>query len=230
MVENLFSLREKEIFETLKRIKDFDFVVIGWYAVSSYTPPRFSVDCDIVVKDKEELKKIERELIAFKYTEKKIDRTKLPYYGDFYSFEKELQNNFKVSFDVLFKEVSDRQTGIAFPAEWIFENSEVRSLKGKTISEELKLRIANPDSLIIMKISSCRLNDIRDVFMLVVHAKDKKWIKGEISKKYNFYERFNKLKDKITSKQFKDGLQGVFGIIDNKLFEKHKNAVLNLAE
>ena len=230
MAENLFSLREKEIFEALKKIKNFDFVLIGGYAVTSYTLPRFSVDCDIVVKDREVLKKIEKELMAFEYRKEKIDKTKISYYGDFYRFEKELQPNFKVSFDILFKEVSDRQTGIAFPADWVFENSEVRSLKGKTINEELKLRIANPDSLIVMKISSCRINDMRDVFMLIVNAKDKKWIRDEISKKYNFNERFTKLKDKIMSKQFKDGLQGVFGFIEDKTFEKHKKAVLELAE
>lgn len=229
MPENLFSLREREIFEALKRIKSFDFVLIGGYAVTSYTLPRFSVDCDIVVKDREEIKKIEKELIAFGYQKQEINKEKLPYYGNFERYEKELQHNFRVSFDILFKEVSDRQTGIAFTADWIFENSEVRNLKGKTINEELKLKIANPDSLIVMKISSCRINDIRDVFMLIVYSKDKKWIKDEISKKYNFNERFIKLNDKINSKQFKDGLQGVFGIIEDKTFEKHKKAILELA-
>ena len=226
MVENLFSLLEKEIFETLKKIKNFDFVLMGGYAVTSYTLPRFSVDCDIVLRNDEELKKIEKELIDFGYKKEEIDKAKLPYHGFFERFEKTLANNFKVSMDILFKEVSDRQTGIAFPADWIFENSQIRHIKGKTINEELKLRVANPDALIVMKISSCRINDIRDVFMLSVHAENKKWIKEEISKKYNFKERFSKIKEKINSKQFKDGLQGVFGFIDNKIFEKHKKAVL----
>ena len=42
------QLREKEIFETLKRINGIKFVVIGGYAVNPYTIPRFSVDCDLV--------------------------------------------------------------------------------------------------------------------------------------------------------------------------------------
>ena len=54
------QLREKEIFETLKKIKKSRFVVIGGYAVNTYTLPRFSIDCDIVVKDHKELKKIEK--------------------------------------------------------------------------------------------------------------------------------------------------------------------------
>jgi len=47
----LLQIREKEIFETLKKIKKSEFVVIGGYAVNAYTLPRFSVDCDIVIKD-----------------------------------------------------------------------------------------------------------------------------------------------------------------------------------
>jgi len=61
-MENL-QLREKEIFETLKKIKNSNFVVIGGYAVNAYTLPRFSVDCDIVIKDRKELEKIEEALL-----------------------------------------------------------------------------------------------------------------------------------------------------------------------
>jgi len=226
--KNLFSLREKEIFETLKKIKDSEFVLIGGYAVTSYTLPRFSVDCDIVLKNIHELKEISRKLIEIGYKKEEIDKTTLPHYGNFERYEKVLANNFKVSIDILINEVSDRQTGISFSAEWVFENSEIRSVKGKTINEKLKLRVANPDALTVMKISACRINDIRDVFMLALHIKDKKWIKEEISKKYNFNERFLKLKEKINSKQFKDGVQGVFGLIDNKLFERHKKEILDI--
>ena len=59
----MLPLREKEIFETLRRMEKFKFVIIGGYAVNAYTLPRFSVDCDIVVKDKEELRDIEEALV-----------------------------------------------------------------------------------------------------------------------------------------------------------------------
>ena len=74
VTENLFSLREREIFETLKKIKDSEFVLIGGYAVTSYTLPRFSVDCDIVLKDIDELKKISKKLIEIGYKKEKIDK------------------------------------------------------------------------------------------------------------------------------------------------------------
>jgi hypothetical protein len=226
--ENLFSLREKEIFETLKKIKAHSFVLIGGYAVTSYTLPRFSVDCDIVLKNRDELKEIEKKLIELGYKKQEIDKKQLPYYGNFERYEKILSNNFKVSIDILIEEVSDRNTGISFASDWVFKNSEIKNIKGKTITEELKLRVATPDALTVMKISSCRINDIRDVFMLALQIKDKKWIKEEISKKYNFEERFSRLKENINSKQFKDGLQGVFGLINDELFERHKKEILKI--
>ncbi|MDO8622854.1 MAG: nucleotidyl transferase AbiEii/AbiGii toxin family protein [archaeon] len=224
----MLQLREKEIFETLKRTSKFKFVIIGGYAVSAYTLPRFSVDCDIVVKDKEELKEIEEILVNFGYVKEENNKDKTSYYGDFLRLEKDLGDNIKVSIDILIKEVLDRQTNATFSAEWIFDNSKIRILKGKTITEELKLRIINLDALFVLKFVSCRLTDIRDIFMLATNIKNKEWIKEEISKKYDFNKLFIKIKDKITSKQFKDSLQGVYGIIDDKVFEKHKKAILEL--
>ena len=80
----------------------------------------------------------------------------------------------------------------------------------------------------VMKLSSCRNTDIRDVFMLVIKAENTKWIKEEINKRYNFENKFNKLKDTIFSKKFRDNLCGVYGFIDEKTFERYKKAILGL--
>ena len=66
--------------------------------------------------------------------------------------------------------------------------------------------------------------------MLAPNIKNKEWVKEEISKKYDFDKLFLKVEEKITSKQFKDNLQGVYGIIDDKVFEKHKKAILELGK
>ena len=66
--------------------------------------------------------------------------------------------------------------------------------------------------------------------MLAPNIKNKEWVKQEISKKYDFNKLFLKISQKITSKQFKDSLQGVFSIIDNHVFEKHQKAVLSLED
>lgn len=223
------QLREKEIFETLKKIKNFKFAVIGGYAVNAYALPRFSVDCDIVVEDDSELKEMEKALKEFNYVKELTSSANLPYHEEFRRYEKEIAKNFMVSVDIMIKNVSDRKTHALFTAEWIFKNSEIRLLKGKTITEELRLRIINPDALVVTKLVSCRNTDIRDVFMLITQAKDSDWIKEEVAKRHNFKDTITGVIDMITSPKFKDNLQGVYGRIDNKLFEKHKKAVLELA-
>ncbi len=222
---NLLQLREKEIFETLKKIKKFSFVVIGGYASNVYTLPRFSVDCDIVVENKTEANKIGKVLKNFGYVKKKIKDS--IYKGHFIRHEK-LINNFKVSIDILIEKVFDRQTNTSFSAKWVFKNSSLRFLKGKTIGKKLKLKIINVDALIVMKSISCRATDIRDVFMLITHSENIGWIKNEISERHDFKKTFEKIKEKVSSTKFKDNLQGVYGYIHNDIFEKHKTALLNL--
>ncbi len=222
------QLREKEIFETLKRIKKSEFVVIGGYAVNAYTLPRFSVDCDIVIKDRKELEGIEEALLELGYVKEKNYSEEVPYDGKFERYEKELGQNFRVSMDILIGEVLDRQTKAKFSADWVFDNSALRNLQGKTISEQLKLKIVNPNALFVMKLISCRQTDIRDIFLLINSVKDKKWINQEVSQRYNLKDRVSKALSKINSKQFKDELQGVFGMVEDKIFERNRELILEL--
>jgi len=226
MAENLFQIREKEIFETLKNLKAQKFVLIGGYAVNAYTLPRFSTDCDIVVYA-DDFPAIEKILNKIGYRESQ-ETSELPYHGKFTRFEKEIKENFRVSIDILIQEIKDRQTGSVFSADWVFDNSQIRTLRGKTITEELKIRIINPEALFVTKMISCRTTDIRDMFLLVSGIKNKAWIKQEVSSRCSFDSRFKAIKEEITSRQFKDGLQGVFGSIDNWLFDKHKKLISSL--
>jgi len=223
------QLREKEIFETLKKIKKSNFVVIGGYAVNAYTLPRFSVDCDIVIKNKDELEEIEESLIKSNYYKVK-HTSETSYEGKFERYEKEISPNFNVSVDILIGEVLDRDTKAKFSAEWVFENSDLRNLKGKTINEQLKLKIIDSEALFAMKMISCRQTDIRDMFLLINSVKDIDWIKKEVVERFDFKNRFSKLIKEINSKQFKDGLQGVFGVIDNKIFERNVKLVNDLSK
>ncbi len=224
----LVQHREKEIFETIKKIKSFDFVVIGGYAVNAYTLPRFSVDCDIVIL-KNSLKVIEKELLSYSYKQRDAI-VNLPYHGSFVRYEKMLENKFKVSIDILIDVVIDRKTNASFSAEWVFENARKETLKGKTITEIIAVNVINLDALLVMKFISCRETDIRDIFMLIRYMKNRQWVKDEINKRYSFSAVFEEVKKTITSAKFKDNLQGVFGYIDNSLFEKHVKALLSLGE
>lgn len=228
MIKDPLSLREEEIFKTLEELKGCDFVVIGGYAVNTYALPRFSVDCDIVIKDENELRKIEKILLKIGYKKERLPKD-AQYSGSFSRYEKKLDNGFAVSMDVLIGNVADRLTGVVFSADWIFENSGVKILRGKTISEELKMRIIGINPLLVMKIISCRSTDIRDVFMMFPKAEDKEWIRSEVQAKYDFKDRITKVVEKISSKQFKDGLSGVYGYFDQKIFEKHKKAIIGFS-
>ncbi len=227
--KDLFSLREDEIFSTLKALKNCDFALIGGYAVNAYTLPRFSVDCDIVTREGSQLTKIEKILSQRGY-KKAGESPEIGQNGGFSRYEKRIENNFSVSVDILIKGVIDRMTGTVFSAEWIFENSKREILKGKTINEELKLKIINIDALIAMKIISCRATDIRDVFMMLPSSINREWIKTEVSSRHNFRGRTLKILEKVNSKQFKDGLSGVYGRFDQKTFEKHRKMLQSLLD
>ncbi|MBI2148027.1 hypothetical protein HYU19_06190 [Candidatus Woesearchaeota archaeon] len=227
MTTDPLALRELEIFQALQLLEEYDLVVIGGYAVNAYALPRFSVDCDIVVRDKKQANAIEHDLLKNGYKKENPLQGEL-YAGSFFRYEKQLENEFIVSIDLLFGKVTDRLTGVIFSADWIFENSKVRQLKGKTITKQLNVRIINIDALIVMKAISCRATDIRDVFMLFPAAQEKEWIRSEISKHYDLKDRVSKILAKVTSKQFRDGLSGVYGYVDSKTFDRHMKAVMSL--
>lgn len=101
----LLQRREQEIFETLRKIQFCRFVIIGGYAVNTYTLPRFSVDCDIVIEDQREQEKIVRELEQLGYHKEELINPNFPYHGSFSRYIKELPLGFKVSMDILTKKL-----------------------------------------------------------------------------------------------------------------------------
>ena len=136
----------------------------------------------------------------------------------------------EVSFDILIGTVLDRQTGAEFSADWVFTHSAMRLLRGKTITNDIKLKIVNCDALITMKFVSGRNTDIRDIFMLMPQAVNIEWISDEATMRCDFSARYKKIKDKIISPQFKDALQGVYGYVDKNVFEKHKHKFLEIGK
>ena len=90
----VMQLREKEIFNTLEKLEG-KFVVIGGYAVNPYTLPRFSKDCDIVVRDVSTGKKIEKQLLNMGYYKVATKEPDIPYYGDFDRYEKKYRKIFQ---------------------------------------------------------------------------------------------------------------------------------------
>ncbi len=222
-----FKLREKEIFETLKQLAECEFVIIGGYAVNAYALPRFSVDCDIVIK-KKELGEIEKKLQMAGYAKMEGGDVQPLYGGSFARYEKEIEKDFFVSFDVLVDAVYDRISGAVFSAGWVFENSKKRRLYGKTVLDGIDVRIINPDALFVLKFTSARETDIRDIFMMADKVENPKWAKKEISRKIDFERNFEKIREKICSKEFKKNLEGVYGFVENAAFEKRKKILVGM--
>ena len=133
---NPLEIREAQIFKILEKIKEEKFVLIGGYAVNSYTLPRFSVDCDIVVKKSNSLENIKTKLVSAGYKKKEEGKSKTAYYGEFLRYEKTGESMFKVSMDILIDAVTDRSSSAVFSADWTFEHSDFRVLRGKTIVEK----------------------------------------------------------------------------------------------
>jgi hypothetical protein len=219
------QLREHEVFGALKKLAGRSLVIIGGYAVNAYALPRFSVNCDVVVKDVSESSAVERMLYESGYSPKTHANG-----GDglFRRYEKGLGNSFVAGFDIFIGQVVDRQSGASIQSEWIFRNSETRRLVGKTIMEALDARIINPDALFVMKMISCRSTDIRDMFMLANTIKDREFVREEVAARCDFDSRFKRLAAVIQSKDFRNGLQGIYGAIDPQTFERSTRAALAL--
>jgi len=212
--------REQEVFHALAELRGQAFVLIGGYAVNAYTLPRFSVDCDLVVRDRAQASAIRRQLgIAYRETAS----------GGFLRLERSLSPDVSVSIDILIGEVHDRLSGARFTAEWLFGRSAPRVLHGKTFPRRLRLRIADPEALVAMKWASMRSADARDVFMLAPLV-DSEWVRREVGTRIELAKWSALLWKNVSARQFRDNLQGVFGAVDERLFRKHLEAVRHLCE
>jgi hypothetical protein len=80
-----------------------------------------------------------------------------------------------------------------------------------------------------MKFVCARKTDIRDVFMMAGKVEDFAWVKQEIAKHTDFAVAFRKIEAEVSSAKFKDNLQGVYGYLDEAVFQKHKKLLLSLA-
>jgi len=219
----IFKEREKFVFSLLKGIKT-DFVVIGGYAINTFTLPRFSVDCDITVKNNKDLLAVKKFLESKGFNEKASGET--AYNGKFLCLSAE--KPVKVTFDVLAENVEDRITGTIFTAKQIFKHSKKRIIYGKGSPIKLKTRVVNPEMLFVMKSICSRKTDIRDVFMLASVKLNKKELK-EISGETPIPEEsIKKILEKTESKGFKDALQGVYGMLPEEQFQKTKNKLKEL--
>ena len=134
--------REKAVLVTLEKLPKENVVLIGGYAVNAYVPPRFSIDCDLVVIGSSG--KIETALTKNGFV--KTERGNAPC-GSYRYVKSE------VSFDFLENSVLGRDSGIIFEGK-----SSNSTQKAGLLWEEVRMRmtIADAEILFAMKFITTR--------------------------------------------------------------------------
>src|SRR6266566_547278 len=210
----MLDARESIILNTLRRLPKKDVVLIGGYAVNAYVPPRFSIDCDLVILGGSS--KIESLLKAdgfMKVSEGEVTS------GGYVRYEKE---RIKVSFDLLENSVVDRDTKIVFEGDLFRKHSAERTTVGRSVPTRIRMRIADPELLFAMKFVSARRQDIRDMFMLAGANLDWDLVTELLSAKCDrrlMGERSRAIMRDVQSRTFRDSLHGPFGTIPDERFD-----------
>lgn len=200
------DLIEKEnlIFEILQKFIDsgLEFVVVGGYAVSAFKH-RFSIDADILVqsKDLEKFESILRKEKFSKVIEKELENL---YSSRFIRYEKD-----KASVDLLIDALASRTTDASFSYTLLSSNAMKRKIIG--IEKEITARIPSKELLIVLKLHSGRLTDIRDIAALA------KSTNLEVIRKFLFIgnlkalqKNLDKIAEVVKHKNFIDSFKGVF--------------------
>ncbi|MFH1053975.1 MAG: hypothetical protein V1740_06170 [Candidatus Woesearchaeota archaeon] len=199
----LFIQRENEIFEILESFSDFNFILIGGYAVSAYKH-RFSVDADIVIK-REDFKKFKKILNENGFVETISKELENIYSTEFKRFEK--KKELSVSVDLLIDGMGIRQTGSAISFEKLYENSEIKKIIG--IEKEIKVRIPIKEMIIALKVQAGRLTDFRDIVALSEDFDPEK-VKELMGGNKQVNENLDKILLLLEEKGFMDSFKGVF--------------------
>lgn len=200
------DLIEKEnlIFEILQKFIDsgLEFVIVGGYAISAFQH-RFSIDADIVVqsKDLEKFESMLRKEGFSKTTEKSLENM---YSSRFMRYEKD-----RASVDLFIDALASQTTSASFSYSLLFSNSTKRKMIG--IEKEITARIPSKELLIVLKVHSGRLTDIRDIAALA------RATNLETMRKFLFIgnlkalqKNLDKLAGVVKHKNFRDSFKGVF--------------------
>ena len=212
--------REKEIIRLLNIFLDqkLDFIVVGGYAVSTYKK-RFSVDLDIIIKEKD-LYKFEELCKKEKYTIAYDKDIKLIYGEKFKRYVKKIKG-LNVYVDFLINGLVSRTTD----SSWSFDYVKKYSIKGRL--DSLEFITPEKELLMAMKFHSGRLADIRDIVALMpCHIKKLEFhlLKGDIKKLLKSIDKQRKFLEKP---QFDDSFKGIFGVhvYNEKSVKETKNFI-----
>lgn len=198
--------RENEIMDTLREFADsgLEFVVVGGYAVSAFRH-RFSIDADIVIR-KGDRGKFEQILHERNYRKAFSTQLENICSSEFVRYE---NSGLKVNIDLLIGGLGVRQTGAAFSFEFLWDNSAKKLIEGT--DKAVKTHVPSREILIVLKLHSGRLTDLRDVaalsFDLNLNVIRKNLFIGNQSV---LKKNMEKLKALTEKPEFRDSFKGVF--------------------
>ncbi len=220
----MLDAREGIIIKTLQKLPRENIVLIGGYAVNAYVPPRFSIDCDLVVLGS--LSGLESVLKGdgfIKVSEGDVS------YGGYVRYE---MGESKVSFDLLENSV-DRDTKIVFEGELFKNHSAERTTVGRSVPTRIRMRIVDPELLFAMKFVSARKQDVRDMFMLAGGNLNWNLVSGLVSAKCGrelISKRSRSIRRDVQSRNFRDSLHGPYGRIPEERFELCRRRLVEFLE
>jgi hypothetical protein len=203
---------------------------VGGHALNAYVPPRFSVDCDLVLKEEKTAAQIGK-ILRERGFEKVREGETTPPGGKFVVYTRRV-NGTRVNFDLLLKAITDRLSGASFEAKWIFERSKVRRVWARASPISVDIRTTDPECLLITKFLTARKQDIRDVFMLAQLDLDWEYIGTYLSGLPGGVVAggAKRCRELVESKEFRDGLHGVFGKVEEGAFERSKRRLMKFIE
>ncbi|MBI2648970.1 MAG: nucleotidyltransferase [Thaumarchaeota archaeon] len=159
------TARETEVIRILRVLHSHSgkLVVIGGYAVSALAAHRFSVDCDIVVPEKE-MRPLEGILVEEGYVRTKATDLQKGIHGARTVRYVRLIGGKRVAVDLYTNSVLSRDTAGEWSYDKMIENSLETNIVG--VTDSTMARVPKKELLIAMKLHAARDTDIRDIVML----------------------------------------------------------------
>jgi hypothetical protein len=209
--------KEQVVLETLAALPKENVVLVGGYAVNAYAPPRFSVDCDLVVlRGAEEVEKA-LEQRGFQ----KEDSGGSPYGG----FVRYSSKDMGISFDLLVGSLVDNQTGVVLEGRLFEKHSAERRVVGRMAVSIVTMQVADPELLFATKFVPARRQDARDMFVLSGTRLDWRLTEQLIREKCSaelIKGRVSLVREITNARQFRDSLQGAYGRIPDERYARCK--------
>jgi hypothetical protein len=209
--------REQACLEIIRKLPNC-YVLVGGYAVSAFEFPRFSVDLDVVIADTS-FEKFSGILESEGFARmKEADEFARVYKGRFVRFQKTV-DALPVSVDLLVGMVQCRQTDAAYSFDYVWNNSEIRTVTGFGVRSLVEARVADREMLVALKINSMRMADQRDIIALCSGSVDTDKVVRHLKRVPidKILEHIGKLLSFLENPKGRDSLKGVFVFSDQVL-------------